>query len=271
MPVYQYQEIIPHSILQDDVKQFWILEKEYSPEDNIEEVIPDACMEFILNFGSAYVQISGPAPRQLPNVCLVGLQSKPLLFQAEGVVKIVAIRFFAWGVLPYLQTELQQDSSIGVDLEEAWQGAVSKIGSQVRVGANQAAVQELEDFLIGRRLNSWFDPTQVKLAARLLYHTKIQFRVAELADTLNLSLRQRQRQFKNGTDISPKAFARAIRFEAIRNRLMFTPDSNMTDLSYEFGYTDQAHLINDFKPFTHKIPAYHARSGWFTDWCADYR
>jgi hypothetical protein len=86
MPVKKYQEFIPHSTLQDSVKRFWILEKEYGAEDAIEEVTPDACVELILNCGNPYSVISGSAKRELPNVCLVGLLSKPLRLKAEGLV-----------------------------------------------------------------------------------------------------------------------------------------------------------------------------------------
>ena len=118
----------------------------------------------------------------------------------------------------------------------------------------QKAVEEMEDFLIGLRLNILFDPKQVRTAAKLLYHTRGQFRVAELADHCHLSMRQLQRQFDETTGVSPKALARAIRFESIRERLMFDPNANLTDLAYEFGYADQAHFIKDFKDFTDKTP-----------------
>jgi AraC-like DNA-binding protein len=75
-----------------------------------------------------------------------------------------------------------------------------------------------------------------------------------LAERCNLSVRQLQRQFDEATGVSPKTLARAIRFEAIRNRLMFEPKANFTDLAYEFGYADQAHFIHDFKAFTNKTP-----------------
>src|SRR5262245_29120961 len=55
MPVIKYQEFMPHSVLRDYVKRFWILEKEYTAEDGVEEVTPDACVELILNFGSPYL------------------------------------------------------------------------------------------------------------------------------------------------------------------------------------------------------------------------
>src|SRR5947208_823052 len=107
----KYQEFIPHPVLQDCVKRFWILERVYTAQEDIEEVVPDACVELILNFGSPYVQLDSTTRRALPQVFLVGLQSKPLLFQAEGVVKLVAVRFFAWGLLPFLKIEAQMDSA----------------------------------------------------------------------------------------------------------------------------------------------------------------
>ena len=48
--------------------------------------------------------------------------------------------------------------------------------------------------------------------------------------------------------------ARAIRFEEIRKRLMFDPDMSLTDLAYEFEYSDQAHFIHDFKEFADRTP-----------------
>ena len=39
---------------------------------------------------------------------------------------------------------------------------------------------------------------------------------------------------------------------------MFQPKANLTDLAYEFGYSDQAHFIHDFKAFTNKTPSEYA-------------
>jgi hypothetical protein len=63
MSVRKYQEFIPHTTLQDSVKRFWVLEKEYTPDDNMEEVTPDSCVERIFNFGTAYSEIDG-SPRE---------------------------------------------------------------------------------------------------------------------------------------------------------------------------------------------------------------
>src|SRR5499425_1880088 len=153
MPVKKYHEFIPHSTLQDSVKRFWILEKEYGVEDGIEEVTPDACVELILNFGNPYSMISGSAKRELPNVCLVGLLNKPLRLQAEGLVKIVAVRFFAWGALAFLKNAAGRTDVTQVDLDPTWQRVVQRARVLLQSDNYQKAVEEIEDFLIGLRLN----------------------------------------------------------------------------------------------------------------------
>ncbi len=250
----KYQEYLPHTVLQDNVKRFWVLEKAYTLEDSYEEVTPDACIELILNFGNSYVLVSDSRQRQMPPAFLVGLQNHPLMFQCKGVVKIVAVRFFAWGTLPFLGTNAQLGGTLNVALHDEWRALFEKVKGQVQTTQYQEAVETVEDFLIGKRLTTLFDPQQVQAAAKLLYSTKGQFRVAELADYCNLSVRQLQRQFNNLTGVSPKTLARTIRFEEIRNRLMFDPNADLTRIAHEFDFTDQAHFINDFKAFTHKTP-----------------
>jgi len=61
MPVIKYQEFIPHPVLQDYVKRFWILEKESAAEDSVEEVTPEARLgEVIIQARKTYVSLVSP-------------------------------------------------------------------------------------------------------------------------------------------------------------------------------------------------------------------
>jgi methylphosphotriester-DNA--protein-cysteine methyltransferase len=62
-------------------------------------------------------------------------------------------------------------------------------------------------------------------------------------------VRQLQRQFDETTGVSPKTPARTIRFEAIRERLMFDPNANLTDLAYEFWLYRSGALHQRFQGF----------------------
>lgn len=251
----KYQEYQPHASLGDYVKCFWILEKEYTAEAPIEEVTPDACIELILNFGAPYVlQTQGLPDREMPVAFLVGLQKRPLLFRSEGTVKLVATRFYAWGALPFLAPDYKSSGPVPIAEGNEWVDLSEKVKSTINADDYDGAVAEVEDFLIGKLLTATFDLKQIQIAAQMLYREKGQFRVSELAEYCNLSARQLQRQFQGVLGVSPKTLARTIRFEEIRSRLMFSPETNLTDLAYQFGYTDQAHFIRDFKDLTGKTP-----------------
>jgi len=252
----KYREFLPHSSLQDYVKCFWLLEREYDSTDPYETVTPDAFIEMIFNFGTPYVlETPGLADREMPTAFIVGLLKKPLLFRSAGTVRIVSIRFHAWGLTPFMNLSGRSDGNLESRLDYEWQEVATRMRPRVIEFDYESAIALAEDFLITRLLSARFDLKEIQTAARMLQQRKGQFRISELAEQMNMSPRQLERNFQSIVGVSPKALARSIRFEQIRKRLMFKPDSNLTDLAYEFGYSDQAHFIRDFREFTDKTPS----------------
>ena len=249
----KYQEHRPHSSLQDHVKCFWIMEREYTSEHPAEDVTPDAYIELIVNFGTPYV-LQAP-DRVMPRVILVGLQSKPLSFRCDGTVKLVATRFYAWGALPFLADHARGLNNLPETLGREWDDLATRIEPSVRKDDYDAAVAIVEDHLIEKLLTATVDLKKIQSAAKMLYLQKGRFRVAELAEKFNLSTRQLQRQFQDVVGVSAKTLARSIRFEKVRKQLMLDPDQSLTALAYEHGYADQAHFIRDFKEFADRTPS----------------
>jgi transcriptional regulator GlxA family with amidase domain len=79
-------------------------------------------------------------------------------------------------------------------------------------------------------------------------------KIEELVMRSYLSPRQFERRFKHLIGVTPKAFARLVRFEAVRDTLYQNPTQSMTDVAHQFGYTDQSHFIHDFKAFARCTP-----------------
>jgi transcriptional regulator GlxA family with amidase domain len=71
-------------------------------------------------------------------------------------------------------------------------------------------------------------------------------------------MRQLERGFEAVVGSTPKAFARAARFQQAQRRIMFEPDVSLTQLAHECGYSDQAHFIKDFKAISGKTPGAYA-------------
>jgi AraC-like DNA-binding protein len=250
----RYHEYTPHAVLRDCVKCLWILEKEYPPDDGDESVTPDACIELILNVGVPYHHVGSGGERELPQAFLIGLLDRPVMLRARGLVRLVAVRFHAWGLAPFLDSKAPARNALTFGLDEQWGDVTRAVESHVRADDYDAAVAHVEEFLLRRRLATSFDLRHIRAAAKLLQHTKGQVRVAELADACCLSARQIERRFVDVAGVPPKALARMVRFDAIRTRLMYSQDADLTALAHEFGYADQAHFSRDFRAFTGTTP-----------------
>jgi len=252
----KYHEYEPHSILADTVRCLWIHEATY-PSATSQDITPDGCVELIFNFGSPY-QLRGATPTALPAAIIVGFQDKPIPLLLHGTVRVVAARLFAWGALALLQDNVIELRNTMTALGPDWDALVERLKSQVMRGSYEEAARTLEEFLIQQALVRTFDMRLIRSAAKLLHHTRGQYRISELADYCQVSVRQLEREFQHAIGTSPKSFARTLRFQEAQRRLMFEPDTDLTGLAHDCGYFDQAHFIRDFKAFAGRTPSEYA-------------
>jgi len=78
-------------------------------------------------------------------------------------------------------------------------------------------------------------------------------RVQDLAHDAGLSVRQFERRFTSVLAISPKIYARILRFEAALHRKSVT-GWNWTTIAHDLGYHDQMHMIHDFELLSGEHP-----------------
>jgi AraC-like DNA-binding protein len=75
-----------------------------------------------------------------------------------------------------------------------------------------------------------------------------------LAKETCLSPRQFYRQFVERHGVSPKLYARIVRFENALKYKHTSPNTDWVTIAYELGYHDYQHLVRDFKEFTTLTP-----------------
>ena len=94
----RYREFRPKPPLNRYVECFWTLESETnSPAVQTERILPDGCVELILNFGESFSQHEAQRTLVQPRHILVGQMTGPILISPTGVVELVGIRFLAGG------------------------------------------------------------------------------------------------------------------------------------------------------------------------------
>lgn len=248
-----YQEFKPHPILDESVKCFWALSREYNAEQPTEEVLPDSYYELILHFGARYSMQEGEAKRNLPGTFLIGLLKQPLPLYANGTVRLVAARCFPWAIFDFLNGERTQDITTNLTLALA-DNLQQSIAQHLHEHRFSEAVESLEQFFLERYIDRNFDRDTVNAAAQMIYQQRGICRIEDLADACHMTERTLQRNFQQRLGLSPKSYAGNVRFDRIKKKLERNPDINLTELAYEFGYFDQAHFSKDFKRYCQMTP-----------------
>jgi AraC-like DNA-binding protein len=82
--------------------------------------------------------------------------------------------------------------------------------------------------------------------ARTMIRNNGLVRITEIAHQTGLGLRQFERRFDQEIGVSPKLYARIIRFEAALQRRAALPTTLWTDIAHDLGYHDQMHMVHDF-------------------------
>lgn len=84
--------------------------------------------------------------------------------------------------------------------------------------------------------------------------SKVPDSVSFLQNKVGLSQRQLERNFIKEIGTTPKHYSRMLRFTNMLYKKMQDSNSKWSSIAYDFNYTDQMHLIHDFKCFLGVTP-----------------
>ena len=251
----RYSEIPPRPPLNESLECFWTLEGDGpSPGGAPERILPDGCVELILNFGERFSQHNENQRELQPRHFLVGQMSGPILISPNGAVQLLGIRFHPGGTSPFLRVpmneltdQIAELGSVSSELERELL-LVSEDLSSLR-----DKISAIESVLIARLLRGSFGSSAVSLASRIV-HSAGRVSVDQLATDAGISSRQLERRFLREIGIGPKLLGRILRFQQVF-RAVERVDSAWASIAVDCGYYDQAHLIRDFSQFAGQTPA----------------
>lgn len=95
---------------------------------------------------------------------------------------------------------------------------------------------------------------QSKATEFILKNLEKEILPTNLAENLNVSLRQLQRQFKEETNATPTDFIRKIKLEEAAKRLV-VGNHTIAEIAYSVGFSDPAYFSRIFKKYFDKTPS----------------
>ena len=249
----RYREITPSPPLSKYVECFWTLESS-APSTQPERILPDGCIELILNFGDRFSQHCDRARKLQPKNFLVGQMTGPIMISPSGPVQLIGIRFHPGGTLPFLRLPLHEVIDQVVEL-----GSLSSTLERdlLRAASESPVLSEkiraIERFLTTCLATSKYDSRLMNIAARIVDSRGL-IAVDDLASDAGISSRQLERRFLREVGVGPKLLGRIIRFQQVF-RAVEQSSNAWAEIAIECGYYDQAHLIRDFNQFAQQTPA----------------
>jgi AraC-like DNA-binding protein len=183
-----------------------------------------------------------------------GLIDAPVVSEHAGVAELVQIDLTPPGARALLGVPGRELAGAVVALEDLLGPAAGRLVEQLRATHGWTARFALVDRFLVRRLAAarQASPDVVRAWSRL-QESGGTLPVGELARELGCSTRHLARRFGEDVGMTPKAYARLLRFERVVTR-MRTGERDLSRLAIGCGYYDQAHFNRDFRSYTGTTP-----------------
>ena len=252
----RYKEIKPTNALARLVECFWTLEESCVREPiQAESILPDGCVELILNFGDRFREHRNDGQPELqPQNIVVGQMTRPVLISPAGSVQLFGIRFQPGGTVPFFRIPMQELTNrvlaLGSLNPEFERDLISRVEAAQSISGRIAAVEKL----LADRAGSYKHESWVPELATRIVQCGGRVSMDALATAAGVSGRQLERRFMRDVGIGPKLLCRILRFQQVFQAFQQNA-FNWAAVAADCGYYDQAHLIRDFQQFAGQTPA----------------
>jgi AraC-like DNA-binding protein len=232
----------PAPDLASRVELVWSRRPDGAPGTAFHEFYPDSSANLIFRWSSAGARL-----------VLLGPVTEQAAVELEGGAEYLGLRFRT-GQAPRLADVLPAElTNSHVELRSLGGMPIDDLAERLSATPDPASRQRLVEGLVrgapqlvrdvrGRRIASIVDAGGGRL------------RVDELAAAIGVSARSVERLCRDHLGMSPKRLGRLVRLRQVLLRLMAGDFATLADLALACGYSDQPHMIRDFKQLTGRLP-----------------
>jgi len=241
----EYKEVAPGiPELAKYIRCFWGSGRPYLKKGAAGLVTPDTCVDIIYHIDYTANIIRG-------GFC--GINDVSFLETDESMeghlVSTFAIRFYAWSVYGFSEDSMKDTKNRYLDVQSRFRWLDRILRPQLFEKSTLEERMEVVEALFLRQLSGMRHSSMIYDAvAQMLLH-KGALSTAELAKECFISSRQLERLFHEYIGITPKKLCNLIRYQFVWNDILRDPAFCAMDAVWQYGYTDQSHLMREFKRY----------------------
>ncbi len=254
----------PPPSLADVVEAIWQVDVTDADEARslAANVLPTASSVMAIHFRAPIVSDRKNYVHQAYRTVVTGVQHDTVNIRPSGPTGSVVVRFKPGAAACVFGPEMQAYSDANVALGDVvGDAARDRLETQLREAGDAQQRLAIIDAFLAPRVRHNSDPL-VQEAIRVLRRNPAQ-PIGRLAQALEISERQLERRFLGHAGAPPKQFVRMQRVEmaiAARHR-----GRSWAQVAALCGFSDQAHMIRDFKALSGITPAAFMRRAFGSD------
>lgn len=170
---------------------------------------------------------------------------------ADGTVDILGVKLYpsGWSAFSHIPAKIL--TGYRAKLRDLWGSPGDKLHHQLfQSDQLHERLRYLDQFFLGRIAHANSIDPAVTASIQHQFANRGNVPVGSLADKFFRTQRTLERQYAKQVGLTPKQMGRIIRINQMVKESLMSPAKKLAELSYKFGYYDQAHFNNDFKKIT---------------------
>lgn len=222
----------------------------------LRQEVPWTRVPVILNFGASWRVGDGACPGgERHDSFVAGLAESSVFVAAEGAANCLQVDFTPIGAHLFFGVPMNELTNRVVDVEDLL-GRDGNLIARLEAAPTWTTRFALLDDVIAARVRAARRPApEILWAWRALEHTNGAVPVGTVAERVGRSRRHLVARFREQVGLSPKTFARVVRFSRAVALIHGGERRSFVDIAHECGYFDQAHMIREFREFAGTTPA----------------
>jgi AraC-like DNA-binding protein len=257
MPGFEYLERKPCASLRHLVASFRTMRasSEVVAAKPIMRTLPDGCSELVFTVSGIILdRPTGQPMVNKPRSFYMGPLERVRLAVASGPLDAVSV-FLRPGALPLLNGgQPQQLVDCVVPAEAiAPRDSLGLLERAMEATVLQERIGWMEKYMLWWANRAAAPDAVISHAVRFLEETYGDVRMDELAEKTGYSQRQFERRFANSIGMTPKAYARVVRFHRALHQWCQSAEQKY-QTHFLDGFFDQSHMIKEFHKFCGMTP-----------------
>jgi AraC-like DNA-binding protein len=185
-----------------------------------------------------------------------GAQDRAYQRATGGASAVVGVHFKPGGAAAFFGGALPELRNRTVLLGDVWGASAEVLREDLQAAHGpRARLQRLEAYLVARLQHAAPADAMVLAAVHTLARQPAAAAIEPLQRASGCGPTQFIARFERAVGLTPKRYARVLRFHALIERLARETPRDWAQRAVEAGYSDQSHLIHEFKRLAGITPA----------------